>query len=210
MQYLQFGKPLFAIAGLLHSKPWQTLFSQRPSLVPFAAAVLLIFGLVFGSVGTVYAAQDSLPNDLLYSIKLTGENLQLAFTADTAARISLLTTYTDRRVAEATTLVELGQPIPEAFPDLVDQYLEELFILAASLDDPATQEALKGIQIHLRDQDQDMTNAMRGLPEDLDPRLTQLREMMKARQQLAQMGAGEPLTYQQRFRFQQASPISGT
>ena len=82
VRYLQFGKPVFALAGLLNRKPWQSLFSQPPALLPFAAAILLIFGLVFGSWGTVYAAQDSLPNDLLYSVKLSGEHLRLAFTPD--------------------------------------------------------------------------------------------------------------------------------
>jgi len=113
VRYLRFGKPVFVLAGLLNRKPWQSLFGQPPTLLPFAAAILLIFGLVFGSWGTVYAAQDSLPNDLLYSVKLSGENLRLAFTPDTKARISLLTTYTGRRVQEATTLALQGQPIPE-------------------------------------------------------------------------------------------------
>ena len=113
VRYLHYSKPMFAIAGLFNSRSWKSLFSSaRPSLVPFAAAVLLIFGLVFGSVGTVYAAQDSLPNDPLYTIKLAGENLRLAFTPDTEDKISLLTSYADRRLQEATTLDAQGQPIP--------------------------------------------------------------------------------------------------
>jgi len=214
VQVLQFGRPVFALIALFNRRPWQTLFSsQRPSLIPFAAAILVIFGLVFGSVGTVYAAQDSLPNDLLYSVKLTGENLRLVLTSDTEARISLLTSYADRRMEEATTLALLGQPVPDDLPVLVDAYLEEIFALTASLDEETTQEALKGIQIHLRDQDQDMTNAMNGLPEGLDPQITQLHSMMKERQQFAQMGVGEPNTFQHPFRFQEENPttlIAGT
>ncbi len=210
VRYLQFGKPVFALAGLLNNKPWQSLFSQRPSLLPFAAAILLIFGLVFGGVGTVYAAQDSLPNDLLYSVKLSAENLRLAFTQDTDAKISLLTTYTGRRVQEAISLTMQGQPIPEDLPSRVDAQLDELFALTDSLDEESSQEALKGIQIHLRDQDQDMTNAMTGLPEGLDPELVQLRSMMKARQHVALTGVEQPNSFQhqQQFKYKHAQPTT--
>lgn len=171
VKYLQFGKPVFAIAGLLNNKPWQTLFSQRPSFVPFAAAVLLIFGLVFGSVGTVYAAQDSLPNDLLYSIKLTGENLRLAFTPDTEARISLLTTFADRRMQEATALDSQGQPIPDVLPTLMDAYIAELLSLTDSLDETAVQEDPIAIHRRPQDRDQGRTNPMTGSPHDDKPPL---------------------------------------
>lgn len=72
----QFDKPVFSFARLFSRKPKQTSFNQRRSLVPFAAAILLIFGLVFGSWGTVYAAQDSLPDDLLYPVRLVVEYLE--------------------------------------------------------------------------------------------------------------------------------------
>lgn len=209
-KYLQFGKPLFWVASLLSRKPWQGLFSQRPALVPFAAAVFLIFGLVFGSWGTVYAAQDSLPNDLLYSVKLAGENLQLAFTADTEARISLLTAFTDRRVEEAKALALEGQPIPEELPARLDEQLEELSALTASLEEVATDDTIPGVQVHLHDRDQGMTNAMNGNGIPSDSGLNQLRTMLQQNHQLTQKGLVEPNEFQNRFRFEQQSSVSVT
>jgi hypothetical protein len=201
---------VFAIAGLLNNKPWQSLFSQRPSFVPFAAVVLLIFGLVFGSVGTVYAAQDSLPNDLLYSIKLTGENLRLAFTSDTQARISLLTTFADRRLQEATILDSQGQPIPDELPVLMETYIAELLTLTTSQDETAVQDDPVAIHKRPQDRDQARTNPMTGNEDKLP--LDQLREMRNECRRLASIGDGDVEfnhflnKFQQQFKHAQAGP----
>ncbi len=184
----------------------QTLFGKRLSFAPFAIALVIAIGLIFGGWGTVYAAQDSLPNDFLYPVKLVSENVRIVFTSDTASKVALLTIYSNRRVDEATTLATQGKLVPEELPTLMNEQFDELFALTASMDTPSMQEALKGIQIHLRDQDQDMTNAMRGLPEGVDPQLTRLLAMIKERQQLTQMGLGEPNTLQQQFRHQLGKP----
>jgi hypothetical protein len=226
VRYLHYSKPMFAIAGLLNSRPWKSLFGQRPSLVPFAAAVLLIFGLVFGSVGTVYAAQDSLPSDWLYSIKLTGENLRLAFTPDTEAKISLLTSYADLRLQEAATLDAQGQPIPVELATLMEGYLIELTSLTASLDESTGQIDPVAVIRTLRPQDRDQG---RTNPEnDNQLELTQLREMAEACHRIASTDDGDvdlnqfqfqnqfkhaveaqgdapelPFTYQEEFKHQQ-------
>jgi hypothetical protein len=119
------------------------------------AATLLILGLVFGSWGTVYAAQDSLPNDFLYPVKLAGENLQLAFIRDAEARISLLTDLAGRRVAEAEALTLQGQPVPDELTDLLDGYLQELLALTLGMDDDTRQVVLEGVYQRLRPRDQD-------------------------------------------------------
>ena len=72
----RFDKLVFSIARLFNRKPKQTSFNRRRSLVPFAAAILLIFGLVFGGWGTVYAAQDSQPDEFLYPVRLVVEYLE--------------------------------------------------------------------------------------------------------------------------------------
>lgn len=204
---LQSRTPPLVIAKRPNKGFLQTLFGRRSSFAPFAIALMITIGLIFGGWGTVYAAQDSLPNDFLYPVKLAAENVRITFTANAETKVALLTTYTGSRIDEAATLASQGEPIPEELPTLMDEQLDELFTLTASLDDAATQEALEGIQRHLRDQDQVMTNAMRSLPEGVDPQLTRLLAMLKERQQLVQMGVGEPNTFQQQFRHQVNKPI---
>ena len=49
--------------------PKRAIGRQGRSLIPFAIAILVVLGLVFGGWGTVYAAQDSGPDDFLYPVK---------------------------------------------------------------------------------------------------------------------------------------------
>lgn len=123
-------------------------------------STLTVCGLILGSWGTVYAAENSLPGDPLYAVKLTKEDLQLALTSDSQAKIELLTTFADHRAEEAATLASQGQAVPDELQTLVNEYLIELTVLTATMDEATQQEVLEGVQRHLRprDQDQGMTN----------------------------------------------------
>jgi len=184
------------------------LFGLRLSLAPITIAFILALTLIFGGTwGTVYAAQDSLPGDFLYSVKLAGENLHLTFTASPETKINLMTTYSDRRVEEALKLASLGKEVPESLPTKAETQLDGIFELAAGLDSEAMSQALSGVQIHLRDQDRYMTQVMDGLPEGVDPQLTRLQAMLQARQQLAATGIDEPNVFRHLFRNQENKPV---
>ena len=57
-------------------EPKRVIGRQGRSLIPFAIGILVVLGLIFGGWGTVYAAQDSEPDDLLYMVKVTVEYLE--------------------------------------------------------------------------------------------------------------------------------------
>jgi hypothetical protein len=199
----------FAAAKGANQGLLQALFGKRLSFAPLALAIVITFALVFvGGWGTVYAAQGSLPNDFLYPVKLATEEFRLTLTSDPVDRVSLLTTYTDRRIEEASSLVSMGKPIPEEVPNMVEAQLEEIFTLAASMDTEDMTAALEGVQRHLRprDQIQGMTNAMTNQPENVDPQLVRLLAMLQERQELAKNGLEAPNEFQQQFRFQQGKP----
>ena len=189
----------------------QMLFGKRPAFAPLALALVIAVGLIFGGGwGTVYAAQGSLPNDFLYPVKLAAENLHLALTADPEAKVELLTTYTERRLDEAARLSARGEPIPAELPTLVEEQLDEIFTLAASMNADEMEASLLAVQRTLRPQDriQGMTNTMGGqpLPEGVDPQLLRLQAMLQECQELATHGLGEPNTFQHQFRYQQGQP----
>ena len=54
----------------IRQAPKWAVDKQSRALIPFAIAVLVVLGLIFGSWGTVYAAQDSEPDDILYPVKV--------------------------------------------------------------------------------------------------------------------------------------------
>ncbi len=163
-KYLKEGKNLrsdnskFSNTRLIKKKNnWDSILRQQQSIVPHTIFILILIGLIFGGWGTVYAANDSLPNDLLYSVKLMRENLALSITSEPKSRISLLTTFANRRADEATILTSQGKSIPEKLPVLMESYLDEVNSLTASMDEDSYLGAITGIYIHKRDQDQDMT-----------------------------------------------------
>jgi hypothetical protein len=56
-------------------EPRKAMGRQGRSLIPFAIAIVVVLGLVFGGWGTVYAAQDSGPDDFLYPVKVAVDYL---------------------------------------------------------------------------------------------------------------------------------------
>lgn len=69
-------------------------------------ALLSIFGVVLGgSVMGVSAAEQAIPGDLLYPVKLATEQTRLIFTKDKTERLKLKTEFVGRRAQEIKTIV---------------------------------------------------------------------------------------------------------
>ncbi|MFN2236932.1 MAG: DUF5667 domain-containing protein [Anaerolineales bacterium] len=139
-----------AITRYKNGKNGSLKFNRK--LIWLSVTYLVIIGLLFSSFGTAYAAMDSLPNNPLYAVKLAGEDLQLLLTTDTAARISLLTTFANRRADETTILAAQGQPVPEQLSALIDEYQEEIDELAAIM---VNENDADGVYRQLQPRDQD-------------------------------------------------------
>ena len=79
------------------------------------ASVLLVFGLFVG--GTITLAQDSLPGDTLYGVKLFSEDLRLSLSQDDEP---LENEFNQRRVDEIGRLVELRRAAETRFQGIVN------------------------------------------------------------------------------------------
>jgi hypothetical protein len=74
-------------------------------------AVILAIVLTLSVLGgTVYAAQDSLPGDALYSVKLGIEGVTMMLGGDDVARAERALSFVDKRVREMVALTEKGRP----------------------------------------------------------------------------------------------------
>ena len=74
-------------------------------------AVILAIILTLSALGgTVYAAQDSLPGDALYSVKLGIEGVTMMLGGDDVARAERALSFADKRVREMVALTEKGRP----------------------------------------------------------------------------------------------------
>lgn len=123
------------------------------------AGLLVALALLFGGSGaTALAAQDALPNEWLYPVKLATEELQLGLTTEPAIRVALLEDWADRRVLEMEQLALAGEGIPLEAAIRLQTQLTEALRIAAQLQDPELTPLLERLQtrleIHLRTMEQ--------------------------------------------------------
>ena len=76
------------------------------------ASVILVIVLTLSAIGggTAYAAQDSLPGDPLYPVKLGTEQIRMILPGDDVVKAERALSFAERRVGEMEALVEKGRP----------------------------------------------------------------------------------------------------
>lgn len=174
------------------------MFATITSIV-IALAVLLGGGGI-----TAFAAQDSLPNQALYPVKLYLEEARLGLTDDPFAQIGLLTGFANKRADEITRLALGGQEVPNGVVARLQNNLQTMLKLAAGLDEENIVPALQHIRQHLRTQEQLKTQL--GQAGETDPILEQLGSMLREQHRLVQEGLEQPLQFQQRYRHGDSEP----
>lgn len=84
---------------------------SRPSFAwmpRWATALILAIGILMAGSGTVAAASYSMPDSLLYPVKITTEQVQLSLTHSDAGKAELDIKLADERVAEIVYLANKG------------------------------------------------------------------------------------------------------
>jgi hypothetical protein len=133
-----------------------------------ALGTLSIFGLILGgSIASVSAADQALPGDALYPIKIVTEQARLAFAPDTSNKLKLKSEFTKRRVDELKEIIATpGDAREERAAQAADSLKRDLDTLKQQLNDvqskpsPASQvaEAVKLV-------DQNSVEVMKALNE---------------------------------------------
>ena len=115
---------------------WTNLFQRKERFsMGTLATVFLIVTLAFGSGATVNAAQDALPGDSLYPVKIASEDAQISFASDAQTRANLLLDFVGRRTQEIVALGRQGlAPDAQVLTRQQDQ-LQTTLQIAASLQD---------------------------------------------------------------------------
>ncbi len=115
------------------------------------ACLSLALALSVGSAGIAYAAQDTLPGDSLYGVKLSIESARLALAIDPDARVRLLTVFADKRIGEASALINTNREGDLRWA--LEEYqaeIAEVQILAGDLPASDRSAVLAEIQAHLQ------------------------------------------------------------
>ena len=168
-------------------------------------SIVTILGLLMGGTGgTVYASQDSLPNETLYGIKIASENMRLNMANDAQSELSLLLEYANRRGEEIAALAEEGTELPEATMTMLQTQLQQALQLAAEMEDVEMLQAMTQLQTALQTQTQRMAQLQEDCPNadctNTEPLLEQLRTQLENRLRLVDEGIADPQGFRETVR----------
>jgi len=166
-------------------------------------SLMLATALILGGGATAVAAQDDLPDQPLYPLKLWTENATLALTGDPQLQANLLVQMSQKRVEEMAGLVDNGIRVPDQVRDRLEQHLHQTLMLAANMDDAALTQTLLQLRDQLRTQDRIMEQLQTHATTEKEPLLTQTRSMLQTRLHLVDQGLVDP----QGFRYAMANQM---
>jgi hypothetical protein len=101
----------------------------------WATALTIVLIVLLAGGGTVVAAANSMPDSILYPVKLATEEVRLAFTPSQLGKARLCSSFADERVAEIVYMAEKGDAESvEATTERLDDRLETLTVLVSELE----------------------------------------------------------------------------
>lgn len=180
---------------------WKLNFNKKEiSPMTIFATLLLATALAVGGTGaTVYAAQDSLPNQPLYSVKLATEQTRLAWAVDPSDQVDLLLTFTQTRVREMARLIEQNQDIPEQATARLQTQLQLMLQAAAQLRDAEMTAALARIQQIASVQQQMLAQLRLAAPDNANWDLAE--QAMTQTRTMVELGVNDPTQFRHQLQL---------
>jgi len=108
---------------------------RRSMLVPLTSLFVALIVALSGAGATVYAAQESLPDEFLYPVKTFSEDIQLALNNDEQTEIALLEVFTERRLDEMDALISENEPVPTETIARLQLHMNSILNLTSGLED---------------------------------------------------------------------------
>ena len=183
------------------NKPVQK--GRRRSWALRTASVIAVLALALGSIGgTVYAAQASGPNDLLYSVKTLSEDIQVGLESDPQDRLDLYTQFASRRLTEIQAQLDAGEDVSEKALALLEKHTQKMLEEAAKMGEQGLGNALSQIEQNLQKQNQMMEEMGKQHPQSNPPGLLTAQEKIRERLELVEDGMKEPQGFKEIIREQ--------
>jgi len=157
--------------------------------------ILLVLALLFGGAGVVAsAAQDALPNDLLYPVKILSEDVRVQLAGDAETRVALSLEFANRRVGEIGSLTARGNPVPAEVVQRLETEVETALTAAVEIEATSQARALEIIRAMLAQQLQVVSQVQDRVPESAMPAITHTQELLAKRLALIEMAINDPHT----------------
>jgi uncharacterized membrane protein YgcG len=182
---------------------FQTKTERRKTIMINALIALVVSAaLLFGSAGAaVFAAQDSLPDELLYGVKTAGEDLRMQLSTRAQARLSLALEFAGGRVEEMASEEELQAGVQQPTASRYTNQIRTAFDLAAGMNNADAVQAMRQIQEALQNQAQQMSRLQDRYPDD--PLLAWTRLQTRQQLRLLDECQDDPQQLRQRLKDQQ-------
>lgn len=124
-----FGRKLRAILAIVKRRTTRKAVLSDLT----AVAVTLVLTLVMAALVLSYLALDTIPNDLLYSVKRMSESVQLAFTFNESRQTALEEQFNERRLAELNQLIQQKRAAAIEFEGTLETKGTNLWIVEGHL-----------------------------------------------------------------------------
>lgn len=186
-----------AEAAALHPVPARKMPPVAPRRLAWnlAAVALTLLALFYGgSVGAAFAAQDALPGEMLYPVKIASEDLRLGLARDPQTEIDLLLKFAAARVSEMNQLAARGMVPPTETAARLESQVHQALQLAAGLESDEMQEALQTIRAQLEAQEQNISQ----VGGETGQALQQIRRMLQEQIDVIDEGLADPEQFRNR------------
>jgi len=179
---------------------------RRTWVSRFAAIAAVLLVVLSSLGGTVYAAQASGPDDLLYGVKTLTEEIQIILETNPEDKLDLYVSFANRRLQEIQDQVDAGEPVSDKALALLDKHTQKMLEQAAKLDDKGFDNALRQIEDNLEKQNQMMAEMGKEQPQGGAPGLLKAQEKIHERLELVENGKKEPQFFKDKVKEQKEKP----
>ncbi|MGD1992788.1 MAG: DUF5667 domain-containing protein [Anaerolineae bacterium] len=180
-------------------------FAFATRLIGIMLAVVVGLSAIGG--GAALAAEDSLPGDALYPIKLAVEDVRMGLASDPEAQVALALQLADERTEEIEALIAQGETVPESVTARMERHLYRAMRFAAQATDEMMPGLLEEIAIRTQTQTRTLVRVRANAPEQDQTRLETTQRTCEQAHGEAQAGLDDPETF--RLRHQERDSMPG-
>ncbi len=172
---------------------------RRPLAARFAAIAAVLLVVLSSLGGTVYAAQASGPDDLLYGVKTLTEEIQVSLESDPQDKLDLYVSFASRRLQEIQSQIAAGEVVSEKALALLEKHTQNMLEQASRMGEEGLNNALRQIEQNLQKQNQIMALMGQEHPQGSAPGLLKAQEKIRERLELIENGIKEPQGFKEKL-----------
>ena len=167
----------------------------------------VVIGLSVIGGGVALAAEDSLPGDSLYPVKLAVEDARMGLVSNPETQVALALQLADERTEEIEALIAQGEPVPENVTARMEQHLQRAMRFAARAPEETMPGLLEQIAARTQTQTRILDRVRENAPEQDQTRLETTQRTCEQAHGEAQAGLDDPESF--RLRHQERDNMPG-